>query len=590
MTAEVRVGGQASGLVSEIEAEIDNFEREARAFLEGQGLGEGFRPFRLQHGIYGQRHAGQQMVRVKIPHGSLTADQLDVLADVGDRFTLRRLGHITTRQDIQFHFVQLADVPTIMWMLAGAGLTTREACGNTVRNVTADPVSGLCTDTVFDVTPHAEAVARHCLRHPVTQKLPRKFKIAFSACPHDHGLIPIHDLGAMAVVRLQDGEERRGFRVSVGGGLGAAPRVAEVLDEFVPEEELVRTVEAVLRVFDRLGERRNRNRARIKFLVARLGIEEFRRLVREELQAMPPAESGFYRSPDFAFEEKPTHPPATSGAAARAPAEGFEAWRATNAMPQRQEGYYLAYVTLPLGDLTVEQMRALAGVARRYTGGRIRTAAGQNMVLRWVHEVDLPALHADLVAAGLGEAGAGTLSDVMACPGTDTCGLGITSSKGLTRTLRETILNGDGLYADPLVRQIRIKISGCPNSCGHHHIADIGFYGCAVHSNGRLVPAFHLLVGGRGSGEGVIGQPVMKIAARRIPEALACLISHYLEHRRVGEPFAEYVRRVSVSHVREVLADFREMPAFTEDPMAFVDWGASKLFSLDERGEGECAV
>ncbi len=591
MTTEVKTGRRLSVTTPEVEEEIAVFEREAQAFLAGRGLGDAFRPFRLQHGVYGQRQAGgQHMVRVKIPHGSLTADQLDALAGIAERFVPRRLGHVTTRQDIQFHFVRLADVPAVMRALAAAGLTTREAAGNTVRNVTADPFSGLCPDTVFDVTPHAEAVARHFLRNPLCQRLPRKFKITFSACPHDYGFIPIHDVGAMAVVRRQDGAERRGFRISVGGGLGAVSRAAEVLDEFVPEEELVRTVEAVVRVFDRLGERRNRNRARIRFLVAGLGMEELRRLVRDELTAMPPVGGGAYRSPDLALEETPMHPPATGDNDGRAPLEDFEACRTTNVVAQRQAGYSLVHVALPLGDLTAEQMRALAAAARRYAGGRIRTAAVQNMVLRWVHEVDLPSLYADLVEAGMGEAGAGTLSDIMACAGTDTCSLGITSSRGLAGVLRETVLNGDGPFADPLVRQIRVKISGCPNSCGHHHIADVGFHGCAVHSDGRLVPAFQMLVGGRGSGEGVIAWPVMKVAARHVPEAFAQLIATYVEERRDGEPFAEYTRRVGTDHIREALAEFRKMPAFDRDPMAFVDWGASKLFSLDERGEGECGV
>jgi sulfite reductase (ferredoxin) len=589
VTTEAKTAVPLPALTPEIEAEINNFGRETLAFLEGTGLGDAFRAFRLQHGIYGQRQAGQYMVRVKVPHGSLASDQMDTLADIADHFAPRRLAHVTTRQDIQFHSVQLADVPAVMRILAQAGLTTREACGNTVRNITADPFSGLCLDTVFDVTPYAEAVARHFLRHPVAQKLPRKFKIAFSGCPHDHGLIPIHDLGAMAVVRRQNGVERRGFRVSVGGGLGSTPRVADVLDEFVTEEELVRTAEAVLRVFDRLGERRNRNRARIKFLVERVGIEKFRRLVTEELKAMPSPGSGLYRSPDFAFEEAPGHPPATQGVDGSARIESFEAWRATNAVPQRHAGYYLIHVGLLNGDLTVEQMRALADVARRYAGGRIRTTPSQNMVLRWVHEIDLPYLHADLSRAGLGDAGANSLSDIMACPGTDTCSMSITSSRGLAAVLREAILRGS-LYTDPLVRQLRIKISGCPNACGHHHIADIGFHGCAVHSSGRLVPAYQVLVGGAGSGEGVIARPVMKVAARCVPEAFGQLVAHYVDERRTGEPFAEYVRRVGVAHIQSVLAEFREVPAFNEDPMAYVDWGAYKLFSLEERGEGECAV
>ena len=583
--------GLREGLAPDIAAEIDNFERETKAYIEDRGLGDDYRPFRLQHGIYGQRQDFNQMVRVKIPHGSLTADQVDVLAEIAEKFSERPVGHVTTRQDIQFHYVKLDNTPTVMRLLARAGLTTREACGNTVRNVTADHFSGLCPDTVFDVTPHAEAVARYCLRHPVAQKLPRKFKIAFSACPHDHGLIPIHDLGAMAAVKRENGVERKGFRVSVGGGLGAAPRVADVLDEFVPEEELVRTVEAVLRLFDRMGERRNRNKARIKFLVARVGIEEFRRLVKEELAQMPPAGDGAYRQPDFSLlEEAPTHRPATSLAGnGGAPAPGFEAWKATNALPQKHAGYYMVYVTLPIGDITVAQMRALAEMARRYGGGRLRTANNQNMVLRWVHADDLPALYSDLLEAGLAEDGALTLSDVMTCPGTDTCSLGITSSKGLGRALRDKIRE-NGTLSDPLVRQIRIKISGCPNSCGHHHIADIGFYGSSVHKNGRLVPAFHMMVGGSGSGEGAIAKSVMRIAARYVPDAVMRLIEHYQSDRREGEIFRDYVRRVGAGYLKELLDEYREMPEFERDPTAFVDWGAAKLFDLEGMGEGECAV
>jgi sulfite reductase beta subunit-like hemoprotein len=586
MVKEVDLGSELEPLVA---AEIENFEREAQAFLAGGGLGDDFRPFRLQHGIYGQRQDDAQMIRVKIPHGTLTADQMDVLGDIADRYTPRKVGHITTRQDFQFHFVKLADVPDVMRILARAGLTTREACGNTVRNVTADHMSGLCEDTVFDVTPYAEATARFFLRHPVCQKLPRKFKIAFSACSHDYGLVPIHDLGATAVLR---GKER-GFRVTVGGGLGAAPHIAEVLDEFVPADQLLRVTEATLRVFDRLGERRNRNKARIKFLVKKVGIEEFRRLVQAELAALPPATNGTYREPDWSFLEEATHPSAASqGTNGHQPQPGFEAWKRTNALPQAQPGFSMVYVLAPIGDLTVAQFHALAEMSRTYAGGRLRTAVNQNMVLRWVHDEDLPALHADLVRAGLAEDGVLTLTDVMTCPGADTCSLGVTSSKGLGTAIRDELIAKNGhLKSDPLVEQIRIKISGCPNSCGHHHIADIGFYGNAVRSGERHVPAFSMLIAGKGDGpDARIATHVMKIAAKRIPEAVTYLIEHYKEHRNDGEPFGDWAMRVGTAYIKDVMAPYKDMPTFEEDPMAFVDWGAFKLFSLDDMGEGECAV
>ena len=571
-------------------AEIDNFEKEATAFLAGGGLGDDFRPFRLQHGIYGQRQDDAQMIRVKIPHGTMTADQMDVLGDIAEQYTPRKVGHVTTRQDFQFHFVKLENVAEVLRIMARAGLTTREACGNTVRNVTSDHMSGVCSDTVFDVTPHAEATARFFLRHPVCQKLPRKFKIAFSACQHDHGLIPIHDLGAMAVIR--DGQ--RGFRVSVGGGLGAAPMIAQVLDEFVPESELLRVIEATIRIFDRHGERKNRNKARIKFVVKRLGIEEVRRLVQEELATLPPAGNGLYREPDWSFlEEEASHPSAASlGQNGHAPRAGFEAWKRTNAIPQSQPGFSMVYVLLPIGDLTSGQFHVLADMSRKYAGGGIRTAVNQNMVLRWVHDEDLPSLHAELVEHGLAEDGVLTLTDVMTCPGADTCSLGVTSSKGLGLAIRDNLLAKNGhLKSDPLVEAIRIKISGCPNSCGHHHVADIGFYGNAVRSGERMVPSFSMLIAGRADGpDARIGKHVMKIAAKKIPEAVVSLVEQYKGERNDAEPFADWATRVGNDHIKELLAGYAEMPVYNEDPMAFVDWGANKLFSLDEMGEGECAV
>ena len=570
--------------------ELDNYEKEAKAFLAGGGLGDDFRPFRLQQGVYGQRQDDAQMIRIKVPHGTMTAEQLDMVATVADEYTPRKVGHVTTRQAIQLHYVPLENTPIVLRKLDEVGLTTREACGNTVRNVTADEMSGLCADTVFDITPYAEATARFFLRNPICQKLPRKFKIAFSACEHDHGLVPIHDLGAVAVIK--DGE--RGFRMTVGGGLGASPFIAQVMEEFVPEKELLRYAEAAIRIFDRMGNRKNRNKARIKFVVKQLGIEEFRRVLKEELDALPPVEESDYLDPDWSFlEEEASHPSAKSlGQNGHEQQPGFEAWKRTNAIPQAQAGFYLVYALLPIGDMTVPQMHALADISRKYAGGKIRTAVNQNMVLRWIHEEDLTSLHADLVECGLSEDGVLTISDVMTCPGTDTCSLGVTSSKGLGTAIRETLFAENGHFkSDPLVEQIRIKISGCPNSCGHHHVADIGFYGNAVRSSERLVPAFSMLIAGKAEGaDARIGKHVMKVAAKRIPDALKTLIEHYQEDRNKDEVFGDWAIRVGNDHIKEVLSEYKAMPRYEDDPMAFVDHGATKLFSLDEMGEGECAV
>ena len=572
-----------------VQAEIDNFEKQALLWRSGEGLGDDFRPFRLQHGTYGQRQADRQMMRIKVPHGTLTPDQLHAIADVAEWYTPRKLGHVTTRQAIQIHFVMLEDTPKVMRRLAEVGITTREACGHTVRNVTADPLTGIADDCVFDVTPYAEAAMRYFLRNTVNQKLPRKFKITYSASEEDRGLIPIHDIGLMAVEK--DGE--KGFRVSVGGGLGAAPRVADVLVDFIPVREQLRTIEATIRVWDRFGERRNKNKARIKFLVAKLGIDEFRRLFEAELATLPPAGSEQYREPDFTLiEEAPTagsYASRNGGPAKQR--EGFEVWRRTNALKQAQEGYFTAHVLLPIGDATATQLHALAEIARKYAGGHTRTAASQNFVLRWIHADDLAAVHGELVDIGLAEDHAMTISDVMTCPGADTCAIGVTSSKGLGTELRSRILAGGGTYHDdPLVNAIKIKISGCPNSCGQHHVADIGLYGMAIRVGERQIPAFQLMLGGNAQGVGKLAKLTMKIPARNVPEAFEKLVGTYVAERAEGEKFGAWHGRVGTPHVQELLAEYRIVPEFTKDPMAFVDWGQSKFFTLDDMGEGECAV
>lgn len=573
-----------------VKAEIDNFEREVLAWRAGGGLGDDFRPFRLQHGTYGQRQMNRQMMRIKVPHGTMTPDQLHAVADCAEWYTPRKLGHVTTRQAIQLHFVMLEDAPKVMRRLAEVGMTTREGCGNTVRNITADPLTGIADDCVFDVTPYAEAALRYFLRNPANQKLPRKFKITYSASPADRGLIPMHDFGLMAVER--DGVQ--GFRLYVGGGLGAAPRIADVLEDFVPVSEQLRCIEAAIKVWDRLGERRNKNKARIKFLVAKLGIEEFRRLYKLELETLPPSSDQRYREPDFTLLEEP---PAFGSWASRngGPApkrEGFDVWRRTNAIRQKQPGYNTVYVLLPIGDVTSDQMHALAEIARKYAGGHIRTAASQNFVLRWVHDDDLTAVHSELVDIGLAEDHAMTISDVITCPGADTCSIGVTSSKGLGTEIRNRLLAGNGRYHDdPLVNDIKIKISGCPNSCGQHHIADIGFYGMAIRMGERQVPAFQLMLGGNATADDArLAKVTMKVPARYIPDAVERLIGAYVKERSADERFSSWTARVGTPHVQELLAEYKVVPEFNQDPMAYVDWGQSKLFTLDDMGEGECAV
>ena len=572
-----------------VKAEIDNFEKEVLDWRAGEGLGDDFRPFRLQHGTYGQRQMNRQMMRIKVPHGTMTPEQLHAVADCAEWYTPRKVAHVTTRQAIQLHYVMLEDSPKVMRRLAEVGMTTREACGHTVRNVTADPLSGIAEDTVFDVTPYAEASMRYFLRNATNQKLPRKFKITYSASEADRGLIPMHDFGLMAVER--NGE--KGFRMSVGGGLGAAPRLADVLSEWVPASEQLRSIEAAIKVWDRLGERRNKNKARIKFLVGKIGIEEFTRLWKLELETLPPATDQRYREPDFTLiEEAPAYGSwASRNGGPATKREGFDVWRRTNALRQKDAGYYTVYVLLPIGDVTVDQMHSLAEIARKYGGGHIRTAASQNFVLRWVHEDDLAAVHSELITIGLAEDHAMTISDVITCPGADTCAIGVTSSKGLGTEIRERVTAANGKYHDdPLVNNIRINISGCPNSCGQHHIADIGFYGMAIRVGERQIPAVQLLLGGNAVGTGKLAKLTMKLPAKNAPDVVEKLIATYVGERTEGEKFAGWAERKGTAAVQELLAAYKIVPEFNKDPMAFVDWGQTKFFTLDDMGEGECAV
>src|SRR5690606_10131113 len=429
-------------------------------------------------------------------------------------------------------------------------------CGNSVRNVTACPIAGVCREETFDVTPYADAEFRFLLGHPDTQDFGRKFKIAFSGCRHNAcALVNIHDMGFIAATREVNGQRRRGFEVYVGGGLGAVPYEAKLLEEFVPEEEMMPLSQAVARVYARLGEKRNRNRARIKFLVDKLGIDEFRRLVREERTVLQQDERWTaWLSQAYEYKETPLKAPATVKEGVSDPE--FETWRATNCYRQRQDGYVTATVTLPLGDLTSWQMRQLADVARQFVGDTVRTTVEQNIVLRWVAEGDLPALYAELKRIGLARPGAGTIVDVVSCPGTDTCKLGIASSRGLGAELRER-LSARFLEMDKAVQSLHIKMSGCFNSCGQHHLADIGFYGVSRKSGGRTVPHFRVLLGGQWSeNAAAYGLAIGAIPSKRVPDFVDTLLAKYLDERASGESFRTFVERIGKQALKELVDRF----------------------------------
>ncbi|MGH7856126.1 MAG: nitrite/sulfite reductase, partial [Candidatus Binatia bacterium] len=494
------------------------------------------------------------------------------------------------RQDIQLHYVHIEDTPALMRRLAAVGITTREACGNSVRNVTACPLAGVCRDETYDVTPYAKATARFLLGHPDCQDFGRKFKIAFSGCAqHACALVTMHDLGFIAVERKDaNGKPVRGFEVYVGGGLGTVPYQAKLFDSFIPEEEILPTAQAIARVFARLGEKRNRARARIKFLVAKLGIEEFRRLVLEERGQMPPDErwtSWLEEVPQWS--ETPLRPAQDLNGAARP--EGFDEWARTNVYRQRQPGYVAATVTLPMGDITSSQMRRLAAIARRYVGDNVRTTVEQNIVLRWVSEADLPILYRELREIGLGRPGAGTVLDVTACPGTDTCKLGIASSRGLARELGIR-LAANAQALDEAVRGLHIKVSGCFNSCGQHHVADLGFYGVSRKIGGATVPHFQVVLGGKWEENAAsYGLAIGAVPSKRIPEVVARITERYLREREKGEAFQSFIRRIGKVALRDMLDDLARVPAYDEDRSYYSDWGDPREFTVGDMGKGECA-
>lgn len=595
-------------------SEIDAFETELLLRKQGRIEEKLFAEVRLRRGAYGQRYDngkrfdGYQtqdiafpsggitkgpstlwdapgMQRIKIPFGGLFPDQMDVLADLAEEYSDGIL-HVTTRQDIQLHYVHIDDTPDLMRRLAAMGITTREACGNSVRNVTACPYSGVCKTESFDVTPYAKALAYFLLGHPDTQDFGRKFKIAFSGCRDEAcGLTAMHDIGALAVTREVNGKVLRGFELYVGGGLGAVPYQAKLLSDWVPEGELLPISQAVCRVFARLGEKKNRARARLKFVIQKMGIEEFKKVVAEERTKLPfDARWTSFLSDLSAAEETPRRDPSLL-TISRRPGE-FDIWKKTNVRPQRQVGYSVATITLPLGDLTSTQMRALADLARKYVGDNVRATVEQNIVFRWVPDADLPDLYKDLKALHLADPGAGTIVDITACPGTDTCKLGISSSRGLAAELRRD-LAAKSAHLDEHVGNLHIKISGCFNACGQHHIADMGFWGVQRKVGGRTVPHFQVVLGGKfEQNAGSNGLAIGAVPSKNIPAVVGRLSTHYAESRTKGESFQEYIDRTGKAKLRALLDDLITVP---DDPNYYSDWGDPRVYSIGDLGMGECA-
>ena len=592
------------------EADIDEFVATLEQYERGELTADQWRSFRLLRGTYGQRQAEDaQMLRVKIPQGVLRAEQLEALADVADRHS-RGFGHITTRQNVQFHFVALHDVEPALRRLADAGLTTREACGNSVRNITACAYAGVAHDERFDVTPYGEALTRYLLGHPLSSTLPRKFKIAFEGCAADHVATAINDLGFRALVAPDGG---RGFRVTAGGGTAIMVTNAGVLHEFLPASEILRSAEAVLRVFRKFGDYQHKQRNRLKFMIRQLGWARWREEYDRELAACrlrgdvptldidPPAAE---QRPEGAREA----PPTIGDVAARVSAgrvsgpgvtpvvapifhageDAYLRWRSTNVRPQKQFGYVTATATVPLGDLTSEQMRVLGELARVYGDGSVRVTIDQNLLFRWVTAGDVRQLYRRLAAAGLDRAEAGTIADVCSCPGAESCRLAVTQSRGLGRLLEDHLRGRPELIA--AAQGARIKISGCPNGCGQHHIATIGFQGSVRRVGGRALPQYFVLVGGGVHDRGAaFGRLAAKIPARRLPEAVERLVALYARDRQAGESASAFFGRVELERVKVELADLERISPADAEPADFVDLGDAEDFApvvLD----GECSA
>ncbi|MFI4991855.1 MAG: nitrite/sulfite reductase [Solirubrobacterales bacterium] len=578
-----------------LQREYDDFKTEAKKFLDGQTEEDEFIKFRLKQGVYGQRQADVQMIRVKLPFGGVTPEQMESFADVVEKYVPLNKGHITTRQNIQMHHVPLLDAEKLIREIGETGLSSREGCGNTMRNVTGDPWAGVAKDELFDLTPYVGAYVRYFVRHPTTQAMPRKVKTSFDGGPRDRAISGIHDVAFRARVKEIDGREVRGVEMLVGGGTSIMPRKAQVLYDFLELDngEYLKKTEAVMRIFDRQEWLRvNRARARIKVFVDKYGIDELRKQAEEELQGEWVAERDFsIEHRLFADDEREGAPaPPQSYGSPDGDASEFERFRAANVREQKQQGFVTVEVKVTRGDLSPEQFRGLAQIMRDFAGGYARSTVQQNLVLRWVPEECVYDVWRALSQLGLGDPGSREIDDVVSCPGTDSCKLGITSSMGLNEAVQQRIEAME--ITDELTRKLNIKISGCPNGCGQHHVASIGFTGASIKVGEHTIPAYIPLVGGVFEGGDVeFGTRLkLRLPSKRVPEAIERWIKRYEADREDGEEWNEYLARIGTAELEAQVKDLSMPVDFGLETMnTFIDWKRDVPFEVI-RGEGECAV
>lgn len=578
-------------LPPEVADELTNYEEQINKYRRGELDETRMQKYRLHFGTYAQRQEGVQMQRIKIPGGVLNAGQLVRLADASERYGSGFM-HFTTREDAQIYYVQLDQVPELLRFLAAGGITSREACGNTVRNITACYRAGTSATEAFDVSPYADALFRFLVRNKWNQNLGRKFKITFEGCTEDHSRLRIHDIGLWAVTKSRNDMLRRGFRVYLGGGLGAAPHLASLYTDFLPVEELLNLAAATLRLFDRYGERKARMKARLKFLIETLGWDSFRAALEEERQRVGPIPL----EPDLnEFDRRPNNKPEIRRNSLNVLRQetndpAFKEWAHDSVIDHKDPDYRGVHVRIKLGDLTAQRARQLADISRRFSASQLRISVEQNIFLPWVHQEDLVDLYATLCNVSLAEPGVGTIADVTTCPGSDTCRLGIASAKGLGSALDEAF-NASSLKRLEAAGPIKIKISGCPNGCAQHSIANIGFYSAALTYNDRTVPAHFVTVGGQAEGElAQFGSLLGKFPARNCVKVTQSLLGVFEAEKNRGEDFNAFVVRTGVDRLKEILKPLQEVPRFEDDPSFYEDYGHEhERFAVRKGVKGECA-
>jgi sulfite reductase (ferredoxin) len=581
---------ESTGVVSDVSDELAWYEANIRKYRAGELDETRMQKVRLHFGTYAQRQEGVQMQRIKIPGGQLSADQLVRLGDAADRFGSGFM-HFTTREDAQIYYVRLEETPALLRFLAGAGITTREACGNTVRNITACYRAGTSASEPFDVTPYSQALFRYLVRNKFNQNLGRKFKITFEGCAEDHSALRIHDVGFWAATRKVKGAIQRGFRVYLGGGLGSTPQLAQLYTEFLPANEIFNLAAAILRLFDRYGERKARMKARMKFLIQSLGWDDFVAALDAERASVGPIRlDDLFGLSTPAIQEPSAQRNGLRVIDPRVSDSGFQSWARDSVVEHKLAGFRGVHVRLKLGDLTSDRARELADVARRFSASQLRTSIGQNIYLPWVRSDRLFDVYAALKRIELGDAGVDSVSDVTTCPGSDTCRLGIASAKGLGSEISDAFNNQLGSYRE-LARPLKIKISGCPNGCAQHTVANIGFHAAALSNEGQTVPAYLISLGGQTEpGSAQFSELIGKFPAKNCVKVIETLLSLYGEKGREGEEFNSFIGRMGVERLTRLLEPLRAVPSLAEDSSFYRDYGhQNERFAVRAGVKGECA-